>query len=202
MPVTLSVFPVQVPSKFRGYRVGAHGKTCYPDKESGWRPRFWDSFLAPRGQFKHHATDIVAAEGTPSRSTTAGSVMREWRGLPGAGYSEKGGWYVWIRDPDGNEHYYSHLQKRPKVRPGQPVTAGQVIGYVGRTGNAIHTCPHLHYAITSPYKRKINPYPLLKPFYDAGGWRFEDIAPAAAGGLVLLLALGAGGWILWRQFSR
>jgi len=194
-------FPVQVPTGFRGSRVSAKGKLCLPEPETGWRPRIWDSFLAPRGQYKHHAIDIVAAEGTQVRSTVAGRVLDYWQTRPGAGWSEKGGWYVWIQDAEGGLHYYAHLLRKPLVRPGQRVSEGQLIGYVGRTGNATTTCPHLHYAITSPRGSKVNPYPLLEPLYNEGAWKIAGTAGPGGSALILVLAAaaGIGAWLIYRR---
>jgi len=194
-------FPVQVPPGFRASQaITPAGKACVPG-EPPWRPRIWDSFLAPRGEYKHHAIDITAAEGTPVVATASGRVIERWKDLPGAGWSEKGGWYVWFKDDNGYTHYYSHLQKRPAVSSGQRVSAGQLIGYVGKTGNAKTTCPHLHYAITNPAGHKENPYPLLKPMYDLGAWISEKPARAAggAGALLIVVTAGAGLWYLLRQ---
>jgi len=194
------IFPVQVSKSFRGALTKTpSGRTCAPDAASGWRPRLWDSFLSPRGKFTHHAIDIVAAEGSMVRAAEAGRVLDTWRGNPGAGWSEKGGWYVWIKDSRGNIHYYAHLQKPPRVRSGQSVRKGQIIGYVGRTGNAKTTCPHLHYAITDSRGRKVNPFPLLKPQYDARNWISTE---PTGGGAALLVAALAGSGLWWYMRSR
>jgi murein DD-endopeptidase MepM/ murein hydrolase activator NlpD len=138
------------------------------------RPVFYDSFLNQRGSFVHHATDISCARGTPVVSTTDGRVLTEttYRGerRAGAGQSERGGNYAYIRDAAGNTHYYSHMDSL-RVRPGQEIKAGQQIGTCGDTGNARGGCPHLHYGIRDSRGRPINPYTLMLSRYTAGGWR-------------------------------
>jgi len=124
--------------------------------------------------------DITAAQGTPVVSTTAGTVETWWKRYerPGAGWSDRGGWYVRIIDDAGFAHYYAHLSTKPMVRPGQKVRAGQIIGFVGRTGNAEKTCPHLHYSIAHPSGQKVNPFDRLKSLHDAGGWVYKGFTPA------------------------
>jgi len=117
-----------------------------------------DSFGAPRdgGSRKHEGIDIMADFGTEIHSTTSGKVLSA--GNTGA----KGGWGVTISDPQGNRHYYAHMNTDPSkiLGIGQEILAGQVIGYVGDSGNAKGT-PHLHYGITDANKKAINPYNLL-----------------------------------------
>jgi len=117
-----------------------------------------DSFGAPRdgGSRRHEGIDIMAERGTEIHSTTSGKVLSA--GNTGA----KGGWGVTISDPQGNRHYYAHMNTDPSkiLGIGQEILAGQVIGYVGDSGNAKGT-PHLHYGITDANKNAINPYNLL-----------------------------------------
>jgi len=115
-----------------------------------------DSFGAPRdgGSRRHEGIDIAASDGTEIHSTTPGKVKN-------IGYSNKGGWGVTISDPQGNTHYYAHMNTDPSkiLGIGQEILAGQVIGYVGSTGNA--QGPHLHYGIKDANNKAINPYDLL-----------------------------------------
>lgn len=185
------------PRTYRQYR------THYPIE----RPVLYDSFEGARGEYQHHASDIICPRGIPVVSTTDGQVEEEWvyRGerRPGAGQSENGGNYAYIRDPVGNKHYYAHMD-RLMVRPGQQVRAGQQIGTCGDTGNARGGCPHLHYGIRNPDGQAINPFTLLRAAYEGGSWQGRPwssgppmtlIAAGTAAGAAALI-LGALAW--WR----
>jgi murein DD-endopeptidase MepM/ murein hydrolase activator NlpD len=173
------------------------------------RPILYDSFDAQRGEHYHHATDITCPRGVPVVSTTDGQVVEEWvyRGerRPGAGESANGGKYAYIRDPAGNKHYYAHMD-RLMVRSGQQVRAGQQIGTCGDTGNARGGCPHLHYGIRDPSGRAINPFPLLREGYEAGGWLGRPrgggvdltVVIPVVGAVALLAAAGFAFWA-WRR---
>lgn len=112
----------------------------------------WDA-VRPGGR-RHEGVDIFAPHGTPVRSTTEGVVAR-------LGRNRLGGMVVWIIGPGGQRHYYAHLSRFADLRRGQRIEAGAVIGYVGNTGNARSTPPHLHYGIYVA-GGAINPFPLLQ----------------------------------------
>jgi len=124
-----------------------------------------DSFDDPRGLVRrHHAVDIMAPRGSPVRAVDAGTIVKLASG--GAGGTA-------IYQFDGTElycYYYAHLQGyAPGLHEGQEVARGEVIGYVGTTGNALENAPHLHFAISRLDERKewwngtpVNPYPLLQ----------------------------------------
>jgi murein DD-endopeptidase MepM/ murein hydrolase activator NlpD len=97
---------------------------------------------APRsGGRKHRGTDIFAPKGTPVVSTTEGVVLR-------VGTNALGGNVVWVLGEGHSIYYYAHLADwAPGLRKGDHVRAGQLLGFVGNTGNAIHTPSHLHFAI-------------------------------------------------------
>ena len=147
----------------------------------------------------HGAADITCAYGAPIVSSTDGVVKMEVRvngqKMPGAGQSPKGGSYAWIEDAQGNTHYYAHMRAM-RVRPGQRVRAGEQIGECSDTGNARGSCPHLHYAIHTP-RGKVNPFPILKPIYDADGWKTSplvvpsEVARASGGFPWIPVALAA-----------
>ena len=114
-----------------------------------------DSWGAPRGNGrKHQGIDLFAPTGTPVSSTTRGIVFR-------VGRNPLGGNVVWILGPGRQMHYYAHLDRFAALAPGDFVKPGDVIGYVGNSGNARGTPPHLHYGIYTPGRAAINPYPLL-----------------------------------------
>ena len=125
-----------------------------------------DTFTQGRagGARRHDAIDIMAPHGTPVVAAAAGTVERLF-------FSEGGGGVtIYIRSPDERwSYYYAHLQRyAPGLKEGQKVERGQVIGYVGSTGNANPEGPHLHFAINRMEPgddwhggESINPYPLL-----------------------------------------
>jgi murein DD-endopeptidase MepM/ murein hydrolase activator NlpD len=120
-----------------------------------------DTWGAPRGADRQHqGVDIFAPRGTPVRSTTRGVVtaVRD-TGL--------GGRQVWVLGPGGERHYYAHLDDWTLgLARGDRVRPGSLLGFVGTTGNARGTPPHLHYGIyaadgaTDPLPRlRANPGP-------------------------------------------
>jgi peptidoglycan LD-endopeptidase LytH len=125
-----------------------------------------DSFADARGATRvHNAMDIMAPRGTPVVAVDAGTVSR-------LGNGGAGGITVYQLDETGRyAFYYAHLDRiAPGLAEGQAVRRGDVLGYVGTTGNAPATAPHLHFAIYEVPDRRtrwggrpINPYPLWKP---------------------------------------
>ncbi|RIL07183.1 MAG: peptidase M23 [Proteobacteria bacterium] len=115
-----------------------------------------DSWGAPRsGSRAHQGIDIFAPRGTPVVASTEGIV---WS----TGESPRGGRVVWLLGPGRQLHYYAHLDRVADLEPGRRIRAGDVVGWVGDTGNARGGAPHLHYGV---YERggARNPYPLLVP---------------------------------------
>jgi murein DD-endopeptidase MepM/ murein hydrolase activator NlpD len=111
---------------------------------------------------KHEGIDIFARRGTAVTSSTEGIVLR-------VSSNRLGGQVVWVLGPGGQRHYYAHLDRYAAIADGQRVRAGTVLGYVGTTGNAAGTPPHLHYGIYEA-AGAINPYPILRtPQDDAPG---------------------------------
>jgi murein DD-endopeptidase MepM/ murein hydrolase activator NlpD len=182
--------------------VEAFGKLC-PPRPGDLRPILFDSFFSPRGNQVHKAIDITAAPGSLVISPVNGRVLESWtfqgEQRPGAGFSERGGWYVRLRDENGFIHYFAHLARRPRVRSGQRVRAGQILGEVGRTGAAAPTCPHLHYSITSPGGSKINPFPELQPLWLAGDWKRRAPTPGQLFGIAALAGLSWWGFRVLRR---
>jgi murein DD-endopeptidase MepM/ murein hydrolase activator NlpD len=92
------------------------------------------------GRREHQGIDIFAPRGTPVVAAADG-----W--ISSTSPNQLGGNVVWLWDPKrGHTLYYAHLD-RHAVATGQPVRRGDVIGYVGNTGNARTTSPHLHFGI-------------------------------------------------------
>ncbi|MGQ9372600.1 M23 family metallopeptidase [Acinetobacter tandoii] len=115
-----------------------------------------DTWGAARGQNrKHEGIDIFAKRGTEVLSTTQGIVAK-------VGLDSLGGKVVWVVGPDLSRHYYAHLEAyAPHLDVGDWVEQGAVLGYVGNTGNAKNTPPHLHYGIYFTGQGAVNPYPYL-----------------------------------------
>lgn len=120
------------------------------------------------GGRRHKGIDIMAPRNTPIRSVTEGIV--EIKGMRGLG-----GQVVTITGPGGYRHYYAHLEEYGPQVVGDWVQAGEIIGYVGTSGNAAVSPPHLHYGIYAPSGGAMNPYPFLR-----GSAPFPAVEPAAA----------------------
>ena len=96
----------------------------------------------------HHGVDIIAARWEPIHAVHDGVVQTSRCGSPncnidGSPSTPGCGWYVGINHPDGTGTLYCHMVQQPSVSVGQTVTTGQVIGYVGTSGNSSGT--HLHF---------------------------------------------------------
>jgi peptidoglycan LD-endopeptidase LytH len=116
--------------------------------------RMVDTWRAPRpGGRRHEGIDIFAPKSTPVLSTTRGIVTR-------VGSNTLGGQVVWVLGPGMEAHYYAHLDRFADIHPGDIVNAGDVLGFVGRTGNAAGTPFHLHYGVYRSGRAE-NPYPRL-----------------------------------------
>jgi len=120
------------------------GGADYGDTYGGVRNDIYDGW--------HHGDDLFAPLGTPVVAVANGKLSL-------VGWNRLGGWRLWLTDGDGNSFYYAHLAgysrwilTHPKVR------AGEVVGFLGRTGDAFTTSPHLHF--------EIHPHQLLNLGYD------------------------------------
>lgn len=103
------------------------------------------------GRRRHHGVDIFAPRGTPAVAAADGVVSRVRNG-------GLGGKTVWLRDRDGHNIYYAHLDSQ-LVTAGMRVSAGDTVGLVGNTGNARTTPPHLHFGI---YRNgPMDPFPFI-----------------------------------------
>jgi murein DD-endopeptidase MepM/ murein hydrolase activator NlpD len=100
----------------------------------------------------HHGDDIFAPLGAPILACADGVVFS-------VGWNDVGGNRLWLRDSQGNEFYYAHLSAfTPLAKNGYRVKAGEVVGFVGNTGDAAGTPPHLHF--------EVHPFSLLFMGYD------------------------------------
>ena len=102
---------------------------------------------------RHEGIDIFAPRNTPIKATTQGVVSK-------VGDDRLGGKVVVIVGPGGAGHYYAHLEDYADISPNQWIEAGDTVGYVGDSGNAKGTPPHVHYGVYINGSA-VNPYPLL-----------------------------------------
>ena len=119
-----------------------------------------DTWSAARSNGRVHlGTDIVAAEGNEVYAVTSGTVSKVYVDAPGS-LSGNG---LRIARGDGTYFFYAHLSAiAPGIAAGSAVSAGQLIGYVGHTGNA--GTAHLHLEVHPGGGAAINPYPIIRSF--------------------------------------
>ena len=133
----------------------------------------------------HHGEDLVAPYGTPLLAVADGTLFS-------VGWNDIGGWRLWLRDAGGNEFYYAHLSAySPLAIAGKRVKAGDVLGFVGDSGDADGGVPHLHFEIHPVdlirfgYDGAVAPYPFLV------AWRRADDVSFASGRRYVASAGGA-----------
>jgi len=151
---------------------------------------YGDTFGAPRGDVSggwHHGEDIFAPLATPLLAVSSGSIFS-------VGWNDIGWWRLWLRDDSGNEFYYAHLSAySPLAVNGRRVKAGDVLGFMGKTGDAEFSPVHLHFEIhpvsllARGYDGAVAPYPFLNAWrraqdvsFDAGRAYLPIDGPAAA----------------------
>lgn len=106
------------------------------------------------GRRSHEGIDIFAPRGTPVVAASDGWIL-------GSTTNRLGGNVVWQWSPaHGVTLYYAHLD-RHAVSPGARVRAGEILGYVGNTGNARGTAPHLHFGVYARGEGAVDPYPFV-----------------------------------------
>jgi peptidoglycan LD-endopeptidase LytH len=117
--------------------------------------RIANTWQAPRsGGRRHQGQDIFAKRGTPVVSATDGMVIR-------VGANALGGQTVSVLGNGGRVYYYAHLDRYTEgLATGDEVRAGDTLGYVGNTGNARTTPPHLHFGVYTA-TGTVDPLPLL-----------------------------------------
>lgn len=100
---------------------------------------------------------MMASRGTPVAAIYDGTISQTGSG------SSLGGITIWMRSNSGDTFYYAHLDGIASgISSGVSVSAGQVIGTVGSTGNASPSYPHLHFEYHPGGGGATNPYPLVK----------------------------------------
>ena len=151
--ITVATAPVQAPSRpptvtprlgERGYVFPVYGPVAFGDTFGAFRPDVSGDW--------HHGDDIFAPRGTPVLAVAHGVVFS-------VGWNRVGGWRLWLRDDTGNAFYYAHLSAySPLAVDGAIVGAGDVLGYVGDTGDAEGTPDHIDF--------EIHPVGMLERGYD------------------------------------
>jgi murein DD-endopeptidase MepM/ murein hydrolase activator NlpD len=114
---------------------------------------FSDTWGAPRSGHTHQGVDMFAARGTPVVAVVSGSVLFQG--------DDSGGLAAYVTGSDGTTYYYAHLDDY--VGGNRSVSAGELIGHVGNTGNAADAPPHVHFEIRpgGPNGGAINPTPTV-----------------------------------------
>lgn len=154
---------------------------------------FTNDWGAPRPVTGTHAgNDLFADTGTPLVAVADGTLFQ-------VGVNTLGGNRLWLRDQSGTEYYYAHLSAfAPGAVNGAQVRAGEVIGFMGNSGQAITTPPHLHFEIHPNGGDAINPYPYLVAWQQGSARSVvavdatqtvapsEDAGPAPATGAVIV----------------
>jgi peptidoglycan hydrolase-like protein with peptidoglycan-binding domain len=117
-----------------------------------------DTFSAARSNGRVHlGTDIIAAEGNEVYAVASGTITKLYTDAPGS-LSGNG---LRVARSDGTYFFYAHLSAfAPGIASGTAVSAGQLIGYVGQTGNA--GTPHLHLEVHPGGGAAVNPYPIIR----------------------------------------
>lgn len=147
------------------YTQEPHSKIRMPVEDATKR-EIADTWHAPRsGGRVHEGQDIFAPQGTKILSATNGYVYK-------IGENNLGGQTVSVISSGGRVYYYAHLDEyAPGLKVGDPVTTRTVLGFVGTTGNAQGTPPHLHFGVyTFGFGSAINPLPMIT----------DRVAPAPA----------------------
>ena len=117
---------------------------------------FIDSWGFPRsGGRRHKGVDMFNSRNTPLLAVVSGTVRFSSNSL--------GGLSTYVYGNNGNKYYYAHLERHPSgISSGSRVNAGDVVGYLGNSGNARFTSPHLHFEIRPGGGSAVNPYPTVR----------------------------------------
>jgi hypothetical protein len=131
-PQPLKVAP-SLGYKSRHYVFPVDGGASYTDTYGANRSDIYDGW--------HHGDDLFAPLGTPLLAVANGTLTL-------VGWNAVGGWRLWLTDNKGNSFYYAHLSGySSRILHNRHVRAGQVIAFLGRTGDAFTTTPHLHFEV-------------------------------------------------------
>jgi murein DD-endopeptidase MepM/ murein hydrolase activator NlpD len=147
--------------------------------------RIADDFGAARQIGAHQGNDIFAAFGSPVLAVADGKLNRVGT-LPISGNR------LWLETKRGDAFFYAHMSAfGPEAVNGREVKAGTLLGFIGNTGDAEPTPPHLHFEIHPGDKAAIDPHAVLRAWEErgvvpAGGWlaRYGSDTEARPGALV------------------
>ncbi len=135
---------------------------------------FVDTYGANRSDVSggwHHGDDLFAPLGTPVVAVATGTLSL-------VGWNQIGGWRLWLTDGKGNSFYYAHLAGYSRwILKHHQVRAGQVLAFLGRTGDAFTTTPHLHFEIHphEPAFMKLGYDGAVDPTTYLQKWRVEHL---------------------------
>jgi len=174
-----SSMPVPAPprkeilARFPGAVFPVKGAVSYTDTFGAYR--------ADMPAHRHEGNDIFARQGTPIVAVLAGTIRYSTTGI--------GGNNAHLTDARGDYFYYAHMVRfAAGLHSGDHVERGQVIGYVGETGDAAGTSPHCHFEIHPDGGPAVDPYPYLEAWRaSADGIGAQDAVPVAT-----LVQAGAG----------
>jgi murein DD-endopeptidase MepM/ murein hydrolase activator NlpD len=148
------------------------------------RVAWGDTFGGPRSDVPggwHHGDDIFARLGQPVLAVADGRVYA-------IGWEHLGGWRLWLRDREGNRFYYAHLSGYTRLGElGGAVHAGDVLGFIGHTGDAFTTPCHLHFEmhparfLALRYDGAVNPSSYLSAWRQVEHPRVPPPAPLPSG---------------------
>lgn len=135
---------------------GSTGTAPYVFPVFGSSATFTSEYGAPRaGTGWHQGNDIFAPIGVPVLAVADGVLSK-------VGVNTLGGNRLWLTDDLGNAYYYAHMSGyAAHAADGVRVRGGEIIGFVGNTGQAITTPPHLHFEIHPGDGASVDPYPYL-----------------------------------------
>jgi murein DD-endopeptidase MepM/ murein hydrolase activator NlpD len=160
-----------------GYVFPVYGTASFGDSFGGPRPN------VPGGW--HHGEDIFAADSTPLLAVADGTLHT-------IGFTKIGGYRLWLRDTEGNEFYYAHLSAySPLAVEGRTVEAGDVVGFVGDTGDAEGGSPHLHFEIHPAAMAGLGYDGVVAPYSILLAWRRASDISFSAGRIYV--PVGPGG---------
>lgn len=155
-PASASLPPVVAVPQVAGAASATQSSPRYVFPVFGTNAKFSSDYGSPRaGTGWHHGNDIFAPTGTPVLAIADGVLSQ-------VGVNTLGGNRLWLRDGLGNSYYYAHLSGYAShVADGVRVRAGEIIAFVGNSGQALTTPPHLHFEIHPGDGPSVDPYPYL-----------------------------------------